>query len=68
MTTPQHTDAELEYWGELFNEQGLAKYLTFGEFMGSPEYHYSRIENGTMRPLLRAQQRVADALNGRACA
>lgn len=66
MTT--HTDHELDYWGEVFNTQGYARYMSFEQFMEAPEFHEARIERGTMRPLLRAQQRVADAVQrGAAC-
>jgi len=63
----KHTDVELEYWGELFNTKGYARYMSFEKFMQDPELQTAHIEGGTMRPLLRAQQRVADALRGVPC-
>lgn len=63
----KHTDAELDHWGELFNTQGYARYMSFAQFMEAPEFHTARIDGGAVRPLLLSQQRVADGLRGLPC-
>jgi hypothetical protein len=58
------SDAELNYWGDLYCEQELSRYLTFATFIHSPKMHLRRIfakdhlPRGRQRDLIDALQEL----------
>lgn len=56
------SDAELDYWGNVFCQNGLSRYMTFATFISAPESHIKRIFDGEFRPLLANQRKVRERM------
>lgn len=52
------SDAELDFWGNLYCEHDLRRYLRFSVFIHNPTAHIHRIFGGECRPLLARQVAV----------